>query len=357
MSDSAVDVKSVRSLRALVLVLALVAGTGNARPAFAQDPTGYPHIPVWAFPGAFQDSTQIAPRGCSRAALADSIREQARTITVRFLRNRVAEARPEFGGYRIYRVTVTPDTARMELVRRYSRQPGDEPLWHFSTVNESLQFVCGTRVMHDSVITFVDPDSNGSLQKVCRRVDHLGRCITPGDTIFKIVAPPGPHDGFRTWYAVTYEAQNQLDNNYEDLFVPDSSNNYARCGTPGVPGSCPNLNNKLANMIATAVEPTGGPTTSLETVAVVPNPFRGSEVWDRPDGNEVHFINLPAGATIKVYDLSGGLVRILNHSDPVRDFEVWDLKNQSTHDVASGIYIYRVVSNAFSFQGRFVVIR
>jgi hypothetical protein len=344
-------------VRLLVLALALAAGAGFAKTARAQDPTGFPHIPVWTFPGAFQDSTQLAPRGCSRAALPDSIREQARTITVRFLRNRVAESRPNFGGYRIYRVVNTPDTTRMELIRRFSRQPGDDPLWHFSIVDANLELRCGTRVMNDSVITFVDPDSNGALVKQCRRVDHLGRCLTPGDSVFRLVAPPGPHDGFRFLYAVTYEAANELDNNYGEMFVPDTLDNYARCGTPGVPNTCPNLNNKLANITQVAVEPTPGPTVNLETVAVVPNPFRAAEAWDQPNGNEVHFINLPAGATIRVYDVSGGLVRELKHNDPVRDFERWDLKNQSGREVASGIYIYRVVSSAFSFQSRFIVIR
>jgi len=41
----------------------------------------------------------------------------------------------------------------------------------------------------------------------------------------------------------------------------------------------------------------------------------------------------------------------------VRDFERWDLKNQRGRNVASGIYMYRVESDAFEFQDRFIVIR
>lgn len=355
MSSSEAESTSRFTLPFLILALALVAGAGFVPSAAAQ--ARFPDIPVWTFPGAFQDSTLILPRGCTRAPLADSIRQQARTLTVRFLRDRVAESRPDFGGYRIYRVQNTPDTSRMILIRRFSVNRGAENTWHFATVDGSLQFRCGTTLSTDSVITFVDPDSNGAFFKVCRRVDHLGRCLSPGDSVFRIVAPPGPHDGFRTWYSVTYEAFNTLDNNFEDLFVPDTLDGYARCGTPGVPGTCPNLNHKARNMTEAPVEPTAGPTPDLERVAVIPNPFRADEAWDLPNGNEVHFINLPPGATIKVYDLSGGLVRELEHRDSVRDFERWDLKNQSGRDVASGIYIYRVVSGTFSFQHRFVVIR
>ena len=47
----------------------------------------------------------------------------------------------------------------------------------------------------------------------------------------------------------------------------------------------------------------------------------------------------------------------LEHSDTVRDFERWDLKNQAGRDVSSGIYMYRVESQSFAFQDRFVIIR
>lgn len=343
----------------LLLVLAVTAGTGSDSSAQSYAPDAFPRIRVWAFPGAFQDSTQLYPYRCAaRGALSDSVREQPRTITVRFLRDRLAERRPDFGGYRIYRAFDTPDTAKMVLVRRFSVNPGDEITWRFSRVDSAtLELRCDGQLATDSVITFVDPDSNGAFFKVCRRVDHLGRCLTPGDSIWKLVAPPGPHDGFRAWYAVTYEALNTADNNFEDLLVPDTSGNYARCGTPGVPATCPNLNHKALNVLAEPVEATAGPARDLETVAVVPNPFRASEAWDRPDGNEVHFINLPARAEIRIYTVAGELVRELRHDDQVRDFARWDLKNASGRDVASGIYTYRVVAAKFAVQNRFIVIR
>jgi hypothetical protein len=343
----------------LLLALALVAGAGSVSPAQAQ-PTETPqqfwHIPVWAQPGAWQDSTTLFPLRCGgvfHGPRPDSLREQARTVTVRFLRSRRVEARPDFGGYRIYRVTNTPDTTNLMLIRRYSVNFGDNPLWHFSRVDPlTLEFECNQAPAFDSVLTFVDPDSNGALAKVCRKVDHLGRCLSKGDSVWALVAPPGPHDGFRTWYAVTYEARNSVDNNYEDLFVPDVS---AACSDH--PETCPNLNNKTANMMAEPVEPTAGPTPNLQTVSVVPNPFRARESWDRVNGNEVHFINLPVHARIRVFTIGGDLVREIIHDDLIRDFERWDLKNGDGRDVASGIYMYRIESGSFSAQNRFVVIR
>jgi DNA-binding beta-propeller fold protein YncE len=220
-----------------------------------------------------------------------------------------------------------------------------------------LPFKCREAVVHDSVLTFVDPDSSGALVKVCRDLDPQGRCISPRDSVWALMPVPGPHDGFRTWYTVTYEAYNTIDNTYEDLFVPDTGDDYVRCGEHGVARTCPNLNNKLANMIAVPVEPTAGPTVNLRTVTVVPNPFRGRESWDLPNGNEVQFKNLPPKARIRIYTVAGDLVRDLSHTESVRDFERWDLKNASGRDVASGIYMYRVESGTFFAQGHFIIIR
>ena len=140
------------------------------------------------------------------------------------------------------------------------------------------------------------------------------------------------------------------------MFVPDTLDDWVRCKTRGDSLSCPNLNHKLYNLTPVPVEPTGGPTADLERVGVVPNPFREKEAWDRGQ-NELHFINLPPRATIKIYTIAGDLVARLEHVDPVRDFARWDLKNQNGRDVASGIYMYRVESGTFTFQDRFVVIR
>lgn len=84
---------------------------------------------------------------------------------------------------------------------------------------------------------------------------------------------------------------------------------------------------------------------TFERVGVVPNPYRGGEVWDPSSSNEIHFINLPSVATIKIYTVAGDLVREIHHSDSIHDFERWDLRSGANQQVASGIYIYRVESN------------
>jgi hypothetical protein len=343
---------------ACTLALAVMAGA-SAQPARAA--SNFPDIPVWANAGVWQDSSLIFRTRCVgsfKGPLAESLAVHPRAITVRFLRDRLTEARPDFGGYRIYRMTNSPDSAKAVLIRRFSLNPGSELTWNFSRLSTAtMNYICNGAVVNDSIVTFVDPDSNGQFRKVCRRPGTLdGRCLSPGDSIFILVAPPGPHDGFLTWYSVTIERKNTTDPDYEDLFIPDTLDNFVRCTDPLNRNTCPNLNHKLRNL-AGPVEPTGGPTADLERVLAVPNPYRGGEVWDQPGQGEVHFINLPARSTIKIFTAAGDLVREIAHVDNIRDFERWDLKNDSGKAVASGIYMYRVEAGSFHFQNRLVVIR
>lgn len=338
--------------------LVLVAGAGEGR---AQQPSTFPSIRMWLEQGAWRDSTLIyafVPVGGFQAPLAESLVFRPRTLTLRWLRDRTAESRPDFGGYRIYRMVNSPDSTRAVLLRRFSLN--DTLLtWKFSRVDSATGMFrcvpCGAEAS-DSLATFVDPDSTGRFEKVCRRLDQYGRCISQGDSVMKLIAPPGPHDGFRTWYSITYEKKNTTDTDNEDLFVPDTLDNFARCGTYGNRNTCPNLNNKLRNLVG-PLEPTGGPAANLEQVRVVPNPYNAHEAWDQPNASELHFINLPAQSTIKIYTVAGDLVRTLKHDDPVRDFERWDLRSERHKDVASGIYIYRVESASFQFQSKLIVIR
>jgi len=348
------------------LALALAFGLA-ARPAVAA--SDYPNIPAWSFAGAWRPG-----------AGGDTIQARPRTLTLRWLRDPEAEARPNFGGYRIYRATTFGDTTAMVLLRRFSKQceiPGtsgcDEIfLWHFLPIDASTP-------LDQRVATFIDPDSSGRFIKVCRLRnppnDPNGACLSPRDSVMILASPAGPHDGFRTWYSITYEDLNTRSYDYVDQFIPDTLDSFARCGTPGVRATCPNLNHKAANVgndvwepsaasadadshfFAKAVEPSPGPAANVALVGVVPNPYRAAEAWNPVGSNELHFVNLPAQARIRIYTLAGDLVRDIRRADPIRDFERWDLKNEVGRDVASGIYLYRVDANNFTFQSRFIVIR
>lgn len=93
----------------------------------------------------------------------------------------------------------------------------------------------------------------------------------------------------------------------------------------------------------------------FDRVNVFPNPLFGfnpatSYANTAPDEPFVTFSNLPDEVTIKIFTLSGILVRTLNTSDkssPSSTFLRWNLKNEEGLRVASGLYLAIVSSPKF----------
>ncbi|NWF90043.1 MAG: hypothetical protein HXY50_11360, partial [Ignavibacteriaceae bacterium] len=93
----------------------------------------------------------------------------------------------------------------------------------------------------------------------------------------------------------------------------------------------------------------------FEKVNVFPNPLYGYNVATGYTGSPsdepfVTFSNLPEEVTIKIYSLSGTLLRTLNQShktSPTSPFLNWDLQNENGIRVASGLYLAIVSSPKF----------
>lgn len=89
-----------------------------------------------------------------------------------------------------------------------------------------------------------------------------------------------------------------------------------------------------------------------EKVNVYPNPLLGYNTLSNyysntPDEPFVTFTNLPEEVTIKIYSLSGTLLRTLTTDDkdsPTSPYLRWNLQNESELRVASGMYL-AIVSN------------
>jgi hypothetical protein len=80
---------------------------------------------------------------------------------------------------------------------------------------------------------------------------------------------------------------------------------------------------------------------SMDAVNVVPNPYRGRSVYERGGESRVaRFFNLPDRATIRIFTLSGNLIRTLE-SNGDRELD-WDLNTTTGLPVASGMYLIHV---------------
>jgi len=100
-------------------------------------------------------------------------------------------------------------------------------------------------------------------------------------------------------------------------------------------------------------------------VHVVPNPYRARVPWDRrpvlgdAPSTHINFVNLPrAPATIQIWTLAGDLVAQIVHDGRNDNGEAeWNLISRNGQDVASGVYLFTVISSLGQQVGRFVVIR
>ena len=78
----------------------------------------------------------------------------------------------------------------------------------------------------------------------------------------------------------------------------------------------------------------------VEKINVFPNPYFGFHYRETAANNKyVTFSHLPDNAVIRIFDLSGVLVKTINHVSTSGQFDTWNLQNDYSYPVASGIYI------------------
>lgn len=81
----------------------------------------------------------------------------------------------------------------------------------------------------------------------------------------------------------------------------------------------------------------------IEKINVFPNPYYGYHYRETsPTNHYVTFSHLPDNAKIRIFDISGVLVKTIDHSADKGQFDTWNLQNDNNYPVASGIYIVHV---------------
>ncbi len=106
--------------------------------------------------------------------------------------------------------------------------------------------------------------------------------------------------------------------------------------------------------------------SALNDIAVVPNPYPGAASWEpqnlfRSGRGErlIYFINLPAKCTIRIYTVSGALVKTIERDATIDNGqEPWNLISKDGMDISYGIYIYHVEAPGIGEKiGRFAIIK
>ncbi len=109
-----------------------------------------------------------------------------------------------------------------------------------------------------------------------------------------------------------------------------------------------NFDNPLLSNVDTFTFSTKGSTfsdqlaksQSEQVINVFPNPYYGYQYRETsPTDHYVTFNHLPDNATIRIFDLSGVLVKTVYHTAINGQLDKWNLQNENNYPVASGVYI------------------
>ncbi|MCB4790540.1 MAG: Ig-like domain-containing protein [Elusimicrobia bacterium] len=93
----------------------------------------------------------------------------------------------------------------------------------------------------------------------------------------------------------------------------------------------------------------GAPAMDLSFAYAFPVPFKAQD-------NSITFTNLSSNAVIKIYTVTGELVKTINHTSGDAQ-DTWDVKNEQGEAVASGTYLYLIKNEQEMKKGKLVIIR
>jgi len=106
--------------------------------------------------------------------------------------------------------------------------------------------------------------------------------------------------------------------------------------------------------------------SKLDDIRVVPNPYIVTNIVEnrptpvRPQQErQLHFINLPAQCTIRIFNVAGHLVQTLNVNNSIdNDRYVWNMLTKDNLDLSYGVYVYHVEAPGVGNKtGKFAVIK
>jgi len=104
----------------------------------------------------------------------------------------------------------------------------------------------------------------------------------------------------------------------------------------------------------------------LKKITVVPNPYRVAVAWEPRNPyttgrgpRALHFRHLPARCTIRIFTVSGELVKVVEHEDVISNgTAIWDLLTKDNLAAAYGVYIYHVDAPGIGQHiGKFALIK
>ncbi|MBU0476051.1 MAG: hypothetical protein KKF62_18040 [Bacteroidetes bacterium] len=235
-----------------------------------------------------------------------------------------------------------------------------------------------------NIINITEVDSNGSFVKGNYMIDESKTPKTAkngrwdfGEGV--ILRPTTPKSASEVSYLVLYSLRPDT-TSYDTTFVvgiPDSVDHidtlvvksnpilpkagdvyHVRTDKPFQIGDKYSYSSKAVEINPAAVK------SGLDKINVVPNPYVGYSMAEEPGRlpeqrgeRQLQFRNLPQECTIRIYTITGELVKEIYKND-FTSYATWDLLSFEGHRIAYGVYIYHVdVPNVGEKIGRIGVIK
>ncbi len=235
-----------------------------------------------------------------------------------------------------------------------------------------------------NIVNVSEVDTLGNFVKANYMIDETKTPLTAKNGIWDwnegiILRPTKPTSNSQVSYLVKFSLRPDT-TSYDTTFVvgvPDSIDHidtlvakfvpkfpkagdiyHVRTDKPFQIGDKYSYSSKAAEINAADVK------SGLDKINVVPNPYVASNLAEEPGRlpeqrgeRQIQFRNLPKECTIRIYTITGELVKEIYKND-YTSYATWDLLSFEGHRIAYGVYIYHVdVPNVGEKIGRIGVIK
>ncbi len=256
--------------------------------------------------------------------------------------------RPDFEGYKVYRSLYDP--SNWEMVAAFDNIEG--PV----LVKNTDGIVINAKKDPDTgeAVPYGDPrwaeidDENFievDLPDITHQYDDMG-----GTFLSRKIAKP--INGLQYFYAVVaYDPYKAAAGEQPEMESQESAkSNYMKNPTTGAPQAV------IPKMMYTEQVVNN---FEFNEIKVVPNPYRGTALFESRYEDKIRFTNLPPACKISIFTITGDLVETIYHNDG-SDAELWDLISRNNQKAVSGLYLYVVEVEQPEYEkhiGKFVIIR
>lgn len=255
---------------------------------------------------------------------------------------------PDFEGYKIYRSLY--NTGNWEMVAAFDNIVG--PVLVKNTEGEVIN--AKKNLDSGEVIAYGEP-GYAELENFEYIKEDLPPVVHTYDDyggVFLGRKIPRPINGLLYYYAVVaYDPYKPAHGQTPEMLSQESAkSNYMKNPESGAP--LPVIPTMLyTEQVVSDLQ--------LSKIKVVPNPYRGTALFESRYEDKIRFTNLPPACKISIFTLTGDLVDTIYHNDGT-DAELWNLISRNTQKAVSGLYLYVVETEQPSYEkfiGKFVIIR